>query len=137
MHANNHATNIMCIVMFIGHLVLTVPLNINQVEHAFHPILYGIQAKVIDIVLGLQYFTYASSLLLTSNNLPASPLDSSVSSLLMYCQTYINKEHVNHKLRPARSKFTYINKWTSHDQIYHKRANQLWKNHGIIDAQII
>ena len=51
-------------------------------------------------------------------------------------QTYINKEHRNQESRLARSKFTYIDKWTSNDQINHKFSNQFWKNPGTIDAQI-
>ena len=51
-------------------------------------------------------------------------------------QTYINKEHMNQELRRAQSKFTYIDKWTSNDQINHKFSNQLWENPGTTDAQI-
>ena len=51
-------------------------------------------------------------------------------------QTYVNKEHKNQELKWAQSKFAYIDKWTSNDQINPKISNQLWKNPGITDAQI-
>ena len=51
-------------------------------------------------------------------------------------QAYITKEHMNWELRLTQSKFTYIDKWTSSDQINHKLSNQFWNNPRIIDAQI-
>ena len=57
-------------------------------------------------------------------------------STICNLQTYINKEHKNQELRLAQSKFTYIDKWTSNNQINHKLSNQLWKNPKIVDAQI-
>src|SRR5450631_3142170 len=51
-------------------------------------------------------------------------------------QTYVNKEHKNQELKWAQSKFTYIDKWTSNDQINPKISNQFWKNLGITDAHI-
>jgi transposase-like protein len=43
---------------------------------------------------------------------------------------------MNQELGLAQSKFTYIDKWTSNDQINHKLSNQFWKNPRITNAQI-
>ena len=51
-------------------------------------------------------------------------------------QTYINKDHKEKELGLAQSKFIYVDKWTSNDQINHKLSNPFWKNPGISDAQI-
>ena len=46
-------------------------------------------------------------------------------------QTYTNKEHMNQELRLAQSKFTYIDKWTSNDQINHKLSTNFGKIMGL------
>lgn len=51
-------------------------------------------------------------------------------------QAYINKEHMDQKLRLAQSKSTYIDKWTSIDHINHKLFNQFWENLGITNAHV-
>lgn len=51
-------------------------------------------------------------------------------------QTHINKFHCEHKLRAVEYFCTYIDKWVSNEQIYHKLSNHLWKAKGVLDAQI-
>lgn len=51
-------------------------------------------------------------------------------------QTYINKEHKDQELRWAQSKLTYIDNWTSNNQINHKLSNQFWKHPKITDVRI-
>ena len=66
------------------------------------------------------------------NGVPTSSHRGAIRNL----QTYINKEHKNQELRPAQFKFTYIDKWTSNEQINHKLSNQFGKNSGTTNAQI-
>ena len=43
---------------------------------------------------------------------------------------------MDQEVRLAQTKFAYMDKWTSNDQINHKLLNQIWKNPEITDNQI-
>jgi hypothetical protein len=66
------------------------------------------------------------------NRIPTSTHMGAIRNL----QTYINKEHKNQELRLAQSKFTYIDEWTSNNQINHKLSNEFWDNPRIPGVRI-
>ena len=51
-------------------------------------------------------------------------------------QTYIKQEH-NRLSKANATKFTYVEKWLSNKESYHKLSNHLWKTMHTTDIQIM